>query len=96
MQCTKSFLLFVLFKKYLLESGVSQQLVSDVNKKLVPVFEIMTITPAIRNIIRDNKVSQIEGVVYGSDTDDIISVDNSLVRLVRQEIIPRKRHWGMR
>lgn len=73
-----------------LRAVVSQQLVPDVDGKLVPVFEIMTATPAIRNMIRDNKVPQIEGVVYGADTDDMISMDNSLVRLVRQGIITKE------
>lgn len=73
-----------------LRAVISQQLVPDVNGKLVPVFEIMTATPAIRNMIRDNKVPQIEGVVYGSDTDDMISMDNSLARLVRQGTITKE------
>lgn len=39
-----------------LQAVISQQLVPTVDGKQVPVFEIMTITPAIRNMIRDNKV----------------------------------------
>lgn len=77
-----------------LRAVVSQQLVPDVDGKLVPVFEIMTATPAIRNMIRDNKVPQIEGVVYGADTDDMISMDNSLVRLVRQGVITKETALG--
>mgnify|MGYP000709555773 CR=1 FL=1 len=49
-----------------LQAVISQQLVPTVDGKQVPVFEIMTITPAIRNMIRDNKVPQIDGVVYSS------------------------------
>lgn len=77
-----------------LRAVISQQLVPDVNGKLVPVFEIMTATPAIRNMIRDNKVPQIEGVVYGADADDMISMDNSLVRLVRQGVITKETALG--
>lgn len=73
-----------------LRAVVSQQLVPDVNGRLIPVFEIMTATPAIRNMIRDNKVPQIEGVVYGADSEDMISMDNSLARLVRQGIITKE------
>jgi twitching motility protein PilT len=68
---------------------ISQQLVPDVNGKMVPVFEIMTVTPAIRNMIRDNKVPQIEGIVYSADTAEMISMDNSLYRMVQQGIITK-------
>jgi twitching motility protein PilT len=68
---------------------ISQQLVPDVNGKMIPVFEIMTVTPAIRNMIRENKVPQIEGVVYSADTADMISMDNSLYRLVQQGVIAK-------
>lgn len=61
---------------------ISQQLIPDVTGKLIPVFEIMTVTPAIRNMIRENKVPQIEGLVYSSDMPEMVSMDNSLLKLV--------------
>lgn len=69
---------------------VSQQLVPDINGKMIPVFEIMTVTPAIRNMIRDNKVPQIEGIVYSADTADMVSMDNSLFRLVQNGRITKE------
>ena len=45
-----------------LQAVISQQLIPDVDGRNIPVFEIMRLTPAIRNMIRDNKVHQIEGV----------------------------------
>lgn len=69
---------------------VSQQLVPDVNGKMIPAFEIMTVTPAIRNMIRDNKVPQIEGIVYSADTADMVSMDNSLFRLVKDGAITKE------
>ena len=44
-----------------LQAVVSQHLVPTVHGTLVPAFEIMTVTPAIRNMIRDNKIPQIDG-----------------------------------
>ena len=38
-----------------LQAVISQQLVPTIDGKMIPVFEIMTVTPAIRNIIRDNQ-----------------------------------------
>ena len=42
-----------------LNAVVSQQLVPTVDGKMVPALEIMTVTPAIRNMIRDNKVPRL-------------------------------------
>ena len=67
-----------------LQAIVSQQLVPDVNGNVIPAFEIMTVTPAIRNMIRENKVPQIDGVVYSSNREDMISMDSSLLKLYQE------------
>lgn len=64
-----------------LDAVISQQLVPTVDGSVVPVFEIMTVTPAIRNMIRDNKIPQIEGLLYSSTKDNMISMDSSLHKL---------------
>lgn len=66
-----------------LQAVVSQQLVPAVDGSVVPAFEIMTVTPAIRNMIRENKVPQIDGIVYSSNREDMISLDASLLGLYR-------------
>lgn len=70
-----------------LNAVVSQQLVPTVDGKVVPALEIMTVTPAIRNMIRDNKVHQIDGLIYSSTKEDMISMDGSLLNLYKQGII---------
>lgn len=72
-----------------LNAVVSQQLVPTVDGRLVPALEIMTVTPAIRNMIRDNKIPQIDGVLYSSMKEDMISMDGSLLNLYRQGLITR-------
>ncbi len=67
-----------------LQAVVSQQLVPGIHGDVVPVFEIMTVTPAIRNMIRDNKIPQIDGVVYSSNREDMFSMDSNLLDLVRR------------
>ena len=62
-----------------LQAVISQQLIPDVNGKVIPVFEVMRLTPAIRNMIRDNKLHQIEGVIASSSQDQMRSMDYSLV-----------------
>ena len=67
-----------------LQAVVSQQLVPAVDGSVVPAFEIMTVTPAIRNMIRENKVPQIDGIVYSANREDMISLDASLLNLYKQ------------
>ncbi len=72
-----------------LNAVVSQQLVPTVDGRLVPALEIMTVTPAIRNMIRDNKIPQIDGIIYSSMKEDMISMDGSLLNLYKQGLITR-------
>ena len=37
----------------------------------------MTVTPAIRNMIRDNKIPQIDGTVYSANKEEMHSMDYS-------------------
>ncbi|MEG0355209.1 MAG: PilT/PilU family type 4a pilus ATPase, partial [Lachnospiraceae bacterium] len=73
-----------------LQAVVSQQLVPTIDGRRVPAFEIMTVTPAIRNMIRDNKVHQIDGVIYSSSGDDMISMDTSLLSLYQAGSITKE------
>ena len=57
---------------------------------MVPAFEIMTTTPAIRNMIRENKVHQIDGLIYSSAGEKMVSMDSSLLALYQQGIIEEK------
>ena len=72
-----------------LQAVVSQQLVPSIDGTMVPAFELMTVTPAIRNMIRDNKIPQIDGIIYSSSNQDMISMDTSLARLCQQGTITR-------
>ncbi len=67
-----------------LNTVVSQQLVPGVDGMMVPAFEIMNMTPAIRNMIRDNKNYQIDNVIQTSTSDGMISMDQYLINLVNQ------------
>lgn len=70
-----------------LRAVVSQQLVPAKDGSMVPAFEIMIMTPAISNLIRDNKTHQIEGIIYTSAKDDMRSMDSSLQQLYRSGTI---------
>lgn len=62
-------------------TAVSQQLVPGVNGKMVPVFEIMHVNSAIKNMIRDNKSYQIDNAIQTSAAEGMISMDQSLITL---------------
>ena len=70
-----------------LSAVVSQQLVPTVDGGMVPAFEIMVVNPAIRNIIRENKTPQLEGILYSSNSDGLISMDTSLYKLYKEGTI---------
>lgn len=72
-----------------LQAVVSQQLVPDINGELIPAFEIMHMTPAVRNMIRENKVHQIDGLIYSSANAQMISMDSSLLKLYKDGRITR-------
>lgn len=72
-----------------LQAIVSQQLVPDVNGHLIPVFEILHMTPAIRNMIREGKVHQIDGLLTSSVNDQMVSMDTSLLKLYKAGKISR-------
>lgn len=66
-----------------LQAVVSQQLIPSKDETLVPAFELMTTTPAIRNMIRENKIHQIDGLIYSSAGKDMLSMDNSILALYK-------------
>ena len=73
-----------------LNAVVSQQLIPTVDGGVAPAFEIMTVTPAIRNMIRGNKIPQIDGILYSSAKPDMISMDNSLLALYKSGKISKE------
>jgi twitching motility protein PilT len=66
-----------------LQAVVSQKLIPSVNGEEIPVFEIMVLTPAIRNLIREGKVHQIDGIIYTSSSDNMIAMDTCILKLCR-------------
>lgn len=70
-----------------LQAVVSQQLIPTINGGLVPAFEIMLLTPAIKTMIRDSKIHQIDGVISQSRNLGMITMDASLCELVLSGIV---------
>ena len=67
-----------------LQAVVTQQLIPAADGGMIPAFEIMTVNPAIRNMIRDNKIPQIDGLIYSSANDELVSMDSWLAKLYKE------------
>ena len=65
------------------------QLVPTLDGGERPVFEIMFLNNAIRNMIRESKTHQIDGIIATSQEEGMISMDNSLLALYRQNVISK-------
>lgn len=75
-----------------LRAVISQRLVPTVDGMLEPVFEVMTITPAVQNMIRDGKTFQIDNAIYGGSVGqsaDMLSMDQELLRLYQSKRITK-------
>lgn len=64
-----------------LKTVVSQQLLYNCRGELTPVFEIMHLNNAIRNLIRESKIHQIDGVIQTSASEGMVSMDASILKL---------------
>ena len=66
-----------------LEGVVSQQLVPTRDGGLAPAFEVMRVNSAIRNLVRESKAHQLDNVIAQSAQEGMISMDQSLLKLVQ-------------
>lgn len=67
-----------------LEVVVSQQLIPTIDQKEVPAFEIMVLNNAIRNLIRESKIHQIDAAINSSSDLGMVSMDSSLFQLYKK------------
>ncbi|GHU67834.1 twitching motility protein [Clostridia bacterium] len=59
---------------------VSQQLVPKKEGGVLAAFEVMLVNDAIRNMIRESKIHQIDSVITSSAADGMMTMDSSLLR----------------
>ncbi len=73
-----------------LKTVVCQQLLPDVNGDLVPAYEIMHVTGAVRSMIRDNKNHQIDNAIAAGAKDGMIAMDQSIAALYKSGRITKE------
>jgi len=67
----------------ILNAVISQRLVPIIGGGRRAVAEVMLATPAVRNLIRESKAEQLDDVIRTSADVGMISLESSLVELVR-------------
>lgn len=73
-----------------LQAVVSQQFIPDVDGHILPAFELLTVNPAIRNMIRDNKIPQIDGLLYSAaGNNTMYSMDTCLADYYKRGLITK-------
>ena len=73
----------------ILKGVVCQQLVPSVDGGQLPVFEIMKSTTAIRNMIREDKLHQLESAMQAGAAEGMCTMDGSLLKLYQEGKITR-------
>lgn len=73
-----------------LKTVISQQLLPTVDGGRVPAFEIMHLNNAVRTLVRDSRIHQIDSVIQTSAAEGMISMDESILRLYKAGRITRE------
>ena len=68
---------------------VCQQLVRTTEGRMTPVFEILKSNPAIHNMIRENKLHQLESAMQSASSEGMATMDMSLLDLYGRGIITK-------
>ncbi len=66
---------------------VSLRLLPKVGGGRIPSSEIMVVNHAIRNVIRDNKIFEINNIIHTSMESGMVPLDKSLAGLVKQGLV---------
>lgn len=69
---------------------VSQRLVPRIRGGLIPVCEIMLSSPAVANLIRENKIHELDLVIETSAEQGMVTLNKSLADLIKLKEISLK------
>ena len=73
-----------------LSGVVTQQLIPSLDERLHPATEILIVNSAVRNLIREGKTYQLDDVIATGIGEGMISLDRSLVELVKNGIVAKE------
>lgn len=72
-----------------LVSVISQRLIPKIGGGRVGAREIMVNTPAVANLIREGKVSQLKTIIETSSKEGMATMDQELIKLVKEGLIEK-------
>lgn len=72
---------------HVIEAVIAQRLIPLPSGGRMAVSEIMLANPAVRNLIREAKTHQLDNVIRTSADIGMVSLEHSLVKLVRENVI---------
>jgi twitching motility protein PilT len=70
-----------------IQAVIAQTLIKRVDGGRVAAHEIMIGTPAIRNLIRENKVAQMYSMIQTGQSEGMTTLDQTLEKMVRNRLI---------
>ena len=73
-----------------LASVISQRLLPRLDGGRIAAREIMTNTPAVANLIRDSKITQLKTVIHTSMKEGMVSLDQNLKELYKEKKIEKE------
>ncbi len=73
-----------------LKAVISQRLVKKINGGRVAVYEIMIVNNSIRNLIREDKIPQINSMIEMGQKHGMVSIKNSLIDLFNRKLIDQE------
>ena len=73
-----------------LKAVISQTLLKKIGGGRVAAHEIMIGTPAIRNLIRENKIAQMYSAIQTGQASGMQTLDQGLQKLVQQRVISKE------
>ncbi|GBD36211.1 Twitching mobility protein [bacterium HR36] len=69
---------------------LSQTLLPRKNGGLVAAYEMMVVTPAIQNLIRENKIYRIESVIQTGRKEGMFLLDDNLFQLWKEGLVDKE------
>ena len=66
---------------------LSRQLIRSVQGDMVPVFEVLLMDNALREMIRENRIGEIKGYMEADNEKGLSTMDNSIYRLCKEGVI---------
>ena len=72
-----------------LQAVVSQQLLPSCDGGMVPCFEIMKSNPAVKTLIRDNRLHVLDNTIMQNKEAGMMSMDDSIMQRYQEHLIDR-------